>query len=237
MSTKSTPRQVIAISGGSRGIGLAIAKRFAENGWQVAIAARSAAALTQLQEEWEANGWSPLLTFAGDLSQAKDCQAWGIYLQEHCSQLDALVHNLGIFAPGTLLEGPDNQLEHFLATNVLSAHYLTRACLPLLKKPAFANILTIGSVASTDWPTELAAYALSKHTLEAWHRQLRKELAETNIRTALLRPGATFTSSWDGIAIDPNLLLDADSVAALAAQLILLPPNEILEEVCLRPRS
>lgn len=237
MSITSTNHQVIAISGGSRGIGLAIAKQFAEKGWKVAIAARSAAALAQLQQEWQANDWRPLLIFAGDLSQAEDCAKWGQYLQQHCTQLTALIHNLGAFAPGSLLQGPVDQLERLLATNVLSAHYLTRACLPLLEKAALANILTIGSVASTDWPMELAAYALSKHALEAWHRQLAKELAGTNIRTSLLRPGATFTSSWDGVDIDPTLLLNADRVAAVAAQLILLPSNEQLEEVCLRPRS
>ena len=236
MSNTSTNYQVIAIGGGSRGIGLAIAKKLAKKGWQVAIAARSSTALTQLKQLWQANGWPPLLVFAGDLSNAEACEQWGGYLQKHCTRLDALVHNLGTFAPGSLLEGPIDQLEKFLATNVLSAHYLTRACLPLLKKAALANILTIGSVASTYWPAELAAYALSKHTLEAWHRQLAKELAGTNIRTSLLRPGATFTSSWDGVDIDPELLLDAQSVAAIAAQVILLPANEHLEEVCLRPR-
>lgn len=237
MSNTSTDHQVIAISGGSRGIGLAIAKQLAEKGWQVAIAARSAIELAQLQQDWQANEWPPLLVFAGDLSQAEDCAKWGQYLQQHCTQIAALVHNLGAFAPGTLLEGPVDQLEHFLATNVLSAHYLTRACLPLLEKAALANILTIGSVASTDWPMDLAAYALSKHALEAWHRQLAKELAGTNIRTSLLRPGATFTSSWDGVDIDPALLLSSDRVAALATQMILSPANEHLEEVCLRPRT
>lgn len=237
MSNTSTRHQVIAISGGSRGIGLAIAKQFAEKGWQVAIAARSAAALAQLQQQWQTNEWPPLLIFAGDLSQAEDCQKWGTFLQQHCTQLAALVNNLGAFAPGSLLDGPVDQLEHFLATNMLSAHYLTRACLPLLKNAPMANILTIGSVATTDWPEALAAYALSKHALEAWHRQLGRELAGTPIRTSLLRPGATFTSSWDGVDIDPTLLLDADRVAAIAVQLILAPANEHLEEVCLRPRT
>jgi short-subunit dehydrogenase len=228
---------VIAISGASRGIGLAIAKQFAEKGWQVAIAARSADALAQLQKEWKNNQWPPLLIFVGDLSKAEDCQKWGANLQENGSALAALVNNLGAFAPGSLLEGSVDQLEHFLTTNLLSSHYLTRACLPLLSKAPLANILTIGSVATTDWPTALAAYALSKHALEAWHRQLTKELSGTNIRTSLLRPGATFTSSWDGVDIDPALLLSADRVAAVATQMILSPANEHLEEVCLRPRT
>ena len=236
MSNARTNHQVIAISGGSRGIGLAIAKKMAEQGWQLAIAARSATALGELEKVWQANDWLPLLIFAGDLSKATDCEQWGGYLQQNCNQLAALVNNLGAFAPGSLSEGPVDQLEKFLATNVLSAHYLTRACLPLLKKAALAKILTIGSVASTDWPMELAAYALSKHALEAWHRQLAKELAGTNIRTSLLRPGATFTSSWDGVDIDPALLLDANRVADMAVQMLLLPDNEHLEEVCLRPR-
>lgn len=238
MSNIAANRKVIAISGGSRGIGLAIAKRFAEEGWEVAIAARSEAALHKIQEEWESDyPDSSLLVFAADLSDAAGCQAWGAYLLKHCPQLDALVHNLGTFAPGTLLNGPPEQLESFFAINVLSAHYLTRACFPLLQKARRANMVTIGSVATTDWPSDLAAYALSKHALEAWHRQLRKELAGGHIRTTLLRPGATFTSSWEGVDIDPALLLSAERVAALAARVILLPEDEEVEEIYLRPRN
>jgi short-subunit dehydrogenase len=191
-----------------------------------------------LEETWATSYPTvPLLVFTGDLSKRDSCYAWGEFLSEQGKPLGALVNNLGTFTPGTLLEGPAEQLENMLNTNLLSAHHLTRACMPLLRQAEMATIVTIGSVATTDWPPPLAAYALSKYALEGWHRQLRRELAESAIRTTLLRPGATFTSSWDGIDVDPAQLLSAERVAELATQAILLPEEEEMEEICVRPKG
>lgn len=231
-------KKTIAISGGSRGIGRAIAEDFAGRGWRVAIAARNAEPLEELQLLWRtAYPDSDLLVFAADLAKVSDCRAWAGFLGQHCSRLDALVNNIGSFAPGGLLDGDEDQLSQFFQANVFSAHYLTRAFMPMLEKAELGHIVTIGSMGTTDFPEGLNAYTLSKHALETWHRLLRKELATTSIRTTLLRPGATYTSSWDGVDVDPTRLLSAERVASWAAHAVLLPEGEDLEEICLRPKS
>jgi NAD(P)-dependent dehydrogenase (short-subunit alcohol dehydrogenase family) len=231
------PTKTIAISGGSRGIGRATAEAFARQGWTVAVAARTAPALDAMRADWSVQFPAAALhTFVADLATPDGCQAWADALATDCPAIDALVHNAGAFAPATLLHG-DDPLPQFLATNLLSAHYLTRACLPTLRASGAGHIVTIGSVATTDWPPPMSAYALSKYALEGWHRAIATELATEGIRTTLIRPGGTFTSSWDGVPVDPATLLRAEQVAHWVWQAVAAPPNESLEEICVRPNT
>ncbi|MEL6972328.1 MAG: SDR family oxidoreductase [Bacteroidota bacterium] len=236
MSNEKRP-PAIAISGASAGIGLAIAEHFARQGWWVSIAARSEEDLTALRERWQEEFPNSLLrTVALDLSEPGAAKAWAAYLADFFfGKLDVLVHNLGQFAPGTLLGGGDNQLAHFFATNIMSAHRLTRAMLPLLLESDAAQMITIGSVSTTDWPADLAAYTLSKYAQEGWHRQISKELKVHHIRTTLIRPGATYTRSWDGIDVDPTTLLQAETVAAVVGQAVFSSSEAHLEELSIRP--
>lgn len=232
----NTNIKTIAISGVGRGIGRAIALAFGHAGWVVFGAARSEEDLERLQTHWQAEAYTaPLHLYVADLGTANGCAAWGQAIGAMTNQLDALVNNVGQFGPGTLLDGPDGQLERFLRVNMLSAHYLCRALLPLLKVNTSAFLLTIGSVATTDWPPPMAAYALSKYALEGWHKTIRQELADTNIRCTLLRPGATFTSSWDGIAVDPSTLLAPEQIANLILRRLTDHAQEDIEEITIRP--
>ncbi|PSR13123.1 MAG: hypothetical protein DA408_09295 [Bacteroidetes bacterium] len=229
-----TPPPAIAISGGSRGIGRAIAEVFGQQGYTVFVAARTPAQLQALAAGWPATcPTSRLVTFCADLATEAGCLAWAAHIDSQVSSLQVLVHNLGQFAPGDLLTGPPPQLAHFFATNVFSAHYLTQALLGRLREARPGHLVTIGSVATTDWPAPLHAYALSKYALEAWHRGVRKELAGTAVKTTLVRPGATLTSSWDGIAVDPATLLTPERVAQVVAQVV--AATEDFEEITVRP--
>lgn len=206
----------IAISGASRGIGLSIAKLFAAYNWTVFTAARKKRDLDQMQADWKRNfPESNLHCTVADLSTPEGCELFASNIKPHTDQLAVLVNNVGQFVPGTLLDGPNNQLDHFFKTNVLSAHYLTRALSSLLYKTPQSCLFTIGSIGVTEWPQHMASYALSKAALHAWHRGVRLELSEKGVNTCLIIPGGTYTSSWDSVDIDPNELLKPEEVAAL----------------------
>lgn len=208
--------QTIVISGGTRGIGYAIAQVFASHGWRVFTAGRSKGDLEKMQETWQ-NEYpkSQLYGVSADLSTKKGCHDFVSNIKKYTDHVHVLVNNIGQFALGTLLGGEEDQLAHFLSTNVLSAHYLTRGLRSLLSADIHSQLFTIGSVAADNWPSEMAAYALSKVSLHAWHRGIRKELKEQGIGSVLIIPGATFTSSWDGVDIDPNDLLAPEDIAQL----------------------
>lgn len=206
----------IAISGASRGIGLSIAKIFAHNGWTVFTAARKKVDLNRMQVYWEKHfPDNKLHCTIADLSTKEGCVLFASNIKTHTDQLSILVNNVGQFSPGTLLDGPINQLDQFLQTNVLSAHYLTRALSSLLYQTPQSCLFTIGSIAATAWPEHMATYALSKAALHAWHKGIQIELKEKNVASCLIIPGGTYTSSWAGIDIDPNELLSPEEVAAL----------------------
>lgn len=209
-------KNIIAISGASRGIGLSIARLFASHHWTIFVAAREKRYLDQMQAVWKKDfPESTLHCTAADLSTHEGCALFALNIKEHSDQLTILVNNVGQFSPGTLLDGATDQLEQFLQTNLLSAHYLTRALSPLLSKTPQSCLFTIGSIAATEWPEEMTTYALSKAALHAWHHGIRQELKKKKVNTCLIIPGGTYTSSWDGVDIDPSELLTPQEVAAL----------------------
>lgn len=209
-------KNTIAISGASSGIGLSIAQLFARHHWSVFVAARQKTALDQMQLIWKKKfPESTLHCTVADLSTQEGCILFASNIKKHSPQLNILVNNVGQFSSGTLLGGATDQLEHFLRTNLLSAHFLTRALSPLLLKTPQSCLFTIGSIAAIAWPEEMATYALSKAALHAWHRGVRLELKKTEVNTCLIIPGGTYTSSWDGVDIDPDELLKPQEVAAL----------------------
>ena len=209
-------KDTIAISGASRGIGLSIAKLFARHHWTIFVAARDKIDLDQMQLLWKKDfPKSKLHCTVADLSTQEGCTLFTENINKHSSQLTILVNNVGQFSPGTLLGGATDQLEHFLQTNLLSAHYLTRALSPLLSKTPKSCLFTIGSIAATTWPAEMATYALSKAALHAWHHGVRLELKKKEVNTCLIIPGGTYTSSWDEVDIDPDKLLTPQEVATL----------------------
>jgi len=231
-------QHTIAISGGSRGIGRAIAQCFARVGWRVAVAARSAEALAKMHTHWaEAYPDAALLTHAADLSTAEGCRSFAQAIEQKGWTISVLVNNLGTFAPGTLLEGEEDQLANFLQTNLLSAHYLTRSLMPQLRSAERAHLFTIGSVAVFDRPAPMAAYMLSKHVLHAWHESLRTELTDTGVLTTLLVPGATYTSSWDGIEVDPRTLLAPETIANTIWDAWQHNQSRDTEQIIIRPKA
>ncbi len=229
---------VIAISGASAGIGLAIAEDFAALSWNVSISARTQDDLLNLEKRWATDyPESQLHTIALDLAQPTAAEMWAEAIQKRFGRLDVLVHNLGQFQPGTLLGGEVEQLTNLMNTNVLSAHYLTRALLPFLETAENAHLITIGSVATTDWPAPLAAYSISKYALEGWHRAMQKELSPYRVQTTLIRPGATYTRSWEGVEVDPKTLLQPAQIARLVTQTVLGSTGAHLDEITIRPEA
>ena len=229
---------VIAISGASAGIGLAIAEHFAAQSWHVSISSRTQDDLLNLEKRWATDyPESQLHTISLDMAQPAAAEVWAEAIQERFGRLDVLVHNLGQFQPGTLLGGEVEQLTNLINTNLLSAHYLTRAMLPFLKQAETANMITIGSVATTDWPAPLAAYSISKYALEGWHRAIQKELLQYRVQTTLIRPGATYTRSWEGVEVDPKTLLQPAQIARLVTQTVLGSAAAHLDEITIRPEA
>ena len=126
---------------------------------------------------------------------------------------DIVVLNAAYYAPGGLLDGRDVYAESF-ALNVLANYRLARQLLPDMRERGRGHLIVIGSTATDQTFPHMTAYAATKKALRALYEGWELELAGTGVRTSLIAPGATLTSSWDGQALPPRMLAATD-VAAL----------------------
>ncbi|WP_020569473.1 SDR family NAD(P)-dependent oxidoreductase [Neolewinella persica] len=179
-------RQNVLITGATRGIGRACVEYFVRSGWEVTGVARSATALAQLREE---------LGGAVQIIQADLTTKAGIAAVPQ-KYFDAIILNAATFAPGELLRGED-KFEQLWKLNVRSNHRLMRRILPELRKKGRGHLVVIGSLGTDYWPPHLTAYVATKYALRGLFLGWEAELKGSGIRTTLVAPGATLTSSWD----------------------------------------
>jgi NAD(P)-dependent dehydrogenase (short-subunit alcohol dehydrogenase family) len=139
--------KVVVVSGGSRGIGLAIAAAFAREGAQVVLAASSAANLDAAAKEIAAGGALAPLTVAGDLRTLAGCEALFATVKQRFGRCDVLVNNAGATKGGNFFDLPDDAWADGFALKFFGAVRLTRAFWPLLKE-AHGSVLFIDGAAA-----------------------------------------------------------------------------------------
>lgn len=186
-------KKVALITGGSSGIGLAIAAWLTRNGqWTVYSVSRSHEKIER------AIGQIPELKnkvefLSGDVSNPKDCEKLARNLEERHGVLHGLVNNAGIVAWGGMEAITNKQWQNILDINLSGPFLLTKALLPLLKKAGGASIVNISSIASKHPGTSIA-YSVSKAGLDMLTEYLAGDLGPYQIRTNSINPGLVKTN-------------------------------------------
>ncbi len=224
------------ITGGTKGIGRAIATVFAEQGFNLAIVARSSDDLEAMKQEFESKYAIDFRTFPTDLSNKKDVLRLGELIPTHWEQADVLVNNAGLFAQGALLTEAEGIMEEMMHVNFFSVYHLTRAIAPMMIAQGKGHIFNICSVASIKAFADSGSYAASKFALLGYTRSLRLELQEKNISVTAVLPGSTDTASWEGADIDSERLMDPQDVARAVWSAWQMSERTVVEEILLRPR-
>lgn len=186
--------RVALITGASRGIGAAVAKRFAAEGAQVILTARTVGGLEEVDDQIRKAGHGNATLVPLDLAKGAEIDKLGPAILERFGKLDILVGNagqLGTLSPMGHIDPP--VWERVFTVNVTANWRLIRICEPLLKlSPAGRAIFVTSTVAQGQHPY-WGAYAASKAALESMVRTWAGELGQTNIRANLLNPGRTRT--------------------------------------------
>lgn len=181
---------VVAITGGSAGLGLATAQAFASTGAQTVLIARDPARLAAAAEKIQAA--KPPLTLSADITQddavAAAVAAAFAQIRDKFGRLDVLVNCAGKSARGPIAETTPAQFQELWELNFLSAVRCTRAALPLLLESK-GSVVHIGSLASKSAARYLGAYPASKFPLAAYSQQLRLELGPQGLHVLLVCPG------------------------------------------------
>jgi NAD(P)-dependent dehydrogenase (short-subunit alcohol dehydrogenase family) len=176
------------ISGSTKGIGLAIARRLASEGAHVIVNGRSDKAVGDAMEQIrQAVREARLDGFAGDLSTVEATSA----LVQRFPSVDILVNNLGIFEPKPFEQIPDEDWRRFFEVNVLSGVRLSRAYLPGMKQRNWGRIVFISSESAIQIPVEMIHYGMTKTAQLAVSRGLAESCAGTGVTVNAVLPGPT----------------------------------------------
>src|SRR5690606_24518724 len=168
---KSNPR--IIVSGATKGIGRAIAERFAAGGFDLALCARSARDLEELKSEFSSKfPDSAVIIFPADLSQKANVTAFADFIKKHWERVDVLVNNAGLYIGGATCDEADGALEHMIETNLYSAYHLTRHILPIILPQKSGHIFNMCSIASFMAYPNGGSYSISKFALLGFSKVL-----------------------------------------------------------------
>jgi short-subunit dehydrogenase len=226
----------VIITGASKGLGKAIAEKFAAANHHLFLCARNKEQLTATKNELEKKyPASKINTMIVDISKKENAIAFGNYCLEEGTP-GILINNAGNFLPGNIYEEKDGTFEEMLATNLHSAYHLTRTLLPKMMEAKKGHIFSMCSIASLAAYKNGGSYSISKFALLGFTKNLREELKSYNIKVTAVIPGAVYTDSWSGSDIKPERIMHVDDVANMVYAASLLSPQACVEEILLRPQ-
>ncbi|HEX2114480.1 MAG TPA: SDR family NAD(P)-dependent oxidoreductase [Alphaproteobacteria bacterium] len=186
--------RIAVITGASRGIGAAVARRFATEGAHVVLIARTVGGLEELDDAIKSAGGSATLVPL-DLRDLDRIDPLGPALYERFGKLDILVGNAGLLGTLGPLSHHDAKLwNEVMAVNVTANWRLIRTLEPLLRRAEAGRAIFVTSGAAQKAQAFWGAYATSKAALDAMVRTWAAELASTKVRVNLLSPGPIRTA-------------------------------------------
>ncbi len=229
--------KLIVITGGTKGIGKAIIEKFSSGGFDIVTASRSEADLEFLKKDIEKNHPTVKLHYQkADLSDQEQVKGFAKFILALNRNIDVLINNSGLYVPGQIHTEADGQLEQMISTNLYSAYHLSRAIIPQMQSQKKGHIFNICSTASTMAYVNGGSYCISKFALYGMTKVLREEMKPYNIKVTAVLPGATKTSSWDGVNLPDERFIKGSDVADTIFAAYSLSDSAVIEELVMRPQ-
>lgn len=226
--------KVAVVTGGSRGIGLAIARRLGKMGARVAICGRDAAALESAASELRGES-IPVLAVPADVSRADQVSHLVQQTQQKLGPVDTLVNNAGTGAFGAFHEFSEADWDRVIDTNLKSAFLVSRAVAPEMIRRQSGHIINISSLAGKNTFAKGAIYCASKWGLMGLTGCMAEELRGHGIRVSVICPGSVATDFPGQGHKNPETILQADDIAHAVAALVTQASNSFISEVHIRP--
>ncbi len=185
--------RIALITGASRGIGRAVAEKFAQEGAHVLLLARNRKALERVDDAIKAGGGKASI-IPLELADGNSIDALGPTLYERFGRLDVLVGSAGLLGRlSPLTHIPSEHWERVMAVNVTANWRLIRTLDPLLRRSDAGRVIFVTSGVARSARAYWAPYSVSKAALEALARTYANETADSAIKVNLVDPGATAT--------------------------------------------
>lgn len=228
--------RLVVVTGGTKGIGNAIVRRFAADGFPIATCARNERDLTELRKEINDEYDQLIHTYAADLSKKEGARDFIEFVRMIGQPVEILINNTGVFMPGLVHEEEDGALEKMMDTNLYSAYHVSRGIIPQMKQVRSGHIFNMCSVASLKAYPNGGSYSISKFALYGFSQALREELKEFDIRVTSILAGAVKTPSWDGVDLPEERFMKPEDIAETIHTTYRLSERTVVEDIVLRPQ-
>jgi NAD(P)-dependent dehydrogenase (short-subunit alcohol dehydrogenase family) len=209
--------QSALVTGGSSGIGLAIARALRDDGYELTLASRTAEKVEAAAAELDA------YAVAADVSREDDCERLVAAHAERFGGLDVLVNSAGIGIGGRIEDLQAKHVDLQLGVNLRGLILVTRHALPLLKASR-GHVINLASIAGTEPTPGLAVYGATKAAVLALTRSLNAEVEGDGVRCTAVAPAFVDTpmASWSGIP--PEQMIRPEDCAELVRAVLRLSP-------------
>jgi len=188
MSDKPLGGRVAIVTGGSRGIGYAIAAGLAGHGAAVVVSGRDADRLDRAAKDLEATG-APIAAVVADVSNREDCDRLVDTAKQRFGRVDVLVNNAGITRDGLIVRMKDDDWDRVMETNLRGAFLMTRAAAKVMMRQKAGRIINIASTAGAMGNAGQANYSAAKAGLIGLTKATARELAHWSILVNAVAPG------------------------------------------------
>ncbi len=227
--------KVILVTGGSRGIGLAIAQACGREGARLILAARDGRALRAAARQIPGGA----LAVPADISRPAPVDRLFRRLKERFGRLDVLVNNAGVFTYKPFVKTTLEDWRKNIETNLTSVFLATRAALPLFARSRAPQLVNVLSISSLHGFPKCSAYSASKFGALGLTRVLTAELRDLRIRVTAVIPGPTDTrmpNEFD-FPVDRSRLVQPDDVAEAVMGALVQPERTTTEQIIIMPSA
>ncbi len=223
-------KRVVLVSGANRGIGLAIARRLAADGYRLSLGARRPEGLRQLGDSY---GQDRILYQRYDARDRRLAEQWVEKTVEHFGRIDGLVNNAAVFHRFRVEDGDEGLLDEMWEVNLKGPLRLFQAAFPHLRASGRGRVVNIVSLSGKRIKSApVAGYAMTKYALSAFSQAVRFSGWEHGIRSTAICPGYVATDMSRGLSsITPEEMTGPENVADLVAMVLALPNTASVAEL------
>lgn len=227
--------RVAIVTGGTKGIGFAIAGALARAGASVFVTARDQAAVSTAVERLSKHGRAG----GTDCDVRSEAQVRSILAD--CERVfggvDILINNAGVgFFGKTVEEMPPDEFRATIETNLLGVFYACHYAIPIMKKRGGGYIINISSLAGQNAHPRMAAYNASKFALNGFSESLMQEVRHDNIKVSYICPGSVNTEfGGDAVSDEKAWQLQPDDIAQVVIELLAMNERALPSKIELRP--
>jgi len=222
------------VTGGSRGIGLAIATALAQAGASVAICSRNQAHVDDAVRQLTDTAPSKVVGKAADVANSSEVAALFEFVDRELAGVDVLVNNAGIGVFAKTADLTDDQWQRTIDTNLSGAFFCSRQALARFKTAGAGYIINIGSLAGKNAFSGGAAYNASKFGLRGFSEAMMLDHRYENVRVTHIMPGSVSTKfSPDSGSTDWKIA--PEDIADIVLMLLRMPERSLVSQVEVRP--